>query len=233
MRLAIVPPLDNQLGYDVDENANEEHSDDAAVLLSRFDPHASGENLGHAVFGGVCRKLSDGDVDEGVNEFAVHVEACAAPARDKLFQRGVGHFPVLHDFPVPLQTGQTVDTLPSPTRPVPRQFSQSPDGAGTDPAVESSAYLPATATNGRRSAGAEHPTVTNAIHRIAVLYISHGPVCGKATTRPAGNARQCDALTAIDRVGERPIRPVRDKQRGSHHSARSRVERRPAILPVD
>lgn len=125
-------------------------------------------------------------------------------------------------FPVPLQTGHLEVTLESPTTPVPRQLLQSVWIAGPGFLSVISAYRPETATNGRRSSAAlEQPESVIASTTRIVLYISHRPVCGVFSARPAGNAGEGDALAAVDRVGECPEAAVRDFKISAEHLATS------------
>jgi hypothetical protein len=126
----------------------------------------------------------------------VRREADAACTGDVGFQRFVfgGHVPSLHGaedettLPVPLQMGHFDITVPSPTLPVPRQFMQSVEGAGPGLTCAMSEYLPATATNGRRSSVALEQPQSMATSMRMHLYIASGSISRVLATRPAGNA---------------------------------------------
>jgi hypothetical protein len=79
-------------------------------------------------------------------------------------------------FPVPLQTGHLEATRESPTTPVPRQLLQSVLIAGAGLTCAMSEYLPATATNGRRSSVALEQPQRRAASMRMHLYIASGSV---------------------------------------------------------
>ena len=114
-------------------------------------------------------------------------------------------------FPVPLQIGHVDIVRPSPTLPVPRQLEQSVWIAGAGFASDIKEYLPATATNGRRSSVAlEQPHNTTAVIN-KYLDIAHRSVGRVFTPGPAGNAGEGDALASINRVSQGPVAPFRDE----------------------
>ena len=122
-------------------------------------------------------------------------------------------------FPVPLHTGHFWAILESPTIPVPRQLLQSVWIAGAGFASVISEYLPATATNGRRSSVAleqPHKTTVIATKYLDIAECSVGRVL---TPGPAGHAGECDTLAAVNRVSERPVAPLGDEQIGAEHLA--------------
>ena len=128
VRIPGPPPIDDDLGNRVEENADDEHGENAAVLLADPDGHSRLENLDETISVACFWPLLDGHVDEAVAQPGVRSQTDSALPRHEVPERGVS----VH-FPVPLQTGQTTDTLPSPTFPVPRQFSQTfLSGAGDD-----------------------------------------------------------------------------------------------------
>ena len=91
-------------------------------------------------------------------------------------------------LPVPLHTGHLEVTLESPTTPVPRQLLQSVLIAGAGLAWAMSEYLPATATNGRRSSVALEQPQSSAASMRMHLYIAHRSVGRMFAARPSCNA---------------------------------------------
>jgi len=85
-----------------------------------------------------------------------------------------------------------------------------------------------TETHGCRFGVVSQPWKASTVESSTALYISSGPVRGKSPKRPAGNARQSDAVAPVNRAGQRP----KMRRSGVRSSCRERAEGRSSSSPI-